>query len=174
MKGKIIIAGLMLSISLPGLAEQNQAARVDAEGYRKLLDQAFTLRQKRILNLNDFLRMARENNVVLLDTRSESAYKRLHLKGAVHLSFSAFTDASLAKVIPDKNTKILIYCNNNFLNNKPPIMTKRVEVALNHQTFANLYAYGYKNVYEMGSLVDIKDQRFELAGSDAEKFKAAK
>ena len=55
------------------------------------------------------------------------------------LPFSDFTDEKLAKVIPEKTTRILIYCNNNFSDNVNPIMLKRIELALNVPTFVNLW-----------------------------------
>ena len=41
---------------------------------------------------------------------------------------------------------------------------KRVEVALNIQTFINLHAYGYSNVKELGPLLDVKTTRIPFEG----------
>ncbi|HCJ80276.1 MAG TPA: rhodanese-like domain-containing protein, partial [Erythrobacter sp.] len=51
--------------------------------------------------------------------------------GAIHLNFSDFTDDKLAKIIPSRDTRILIYCNNNFTDNVAPVPVKRIELALN-------------------------------------------
>jgi hypothetical protein len=40
-----------------------------------------------------------------------------------------------------------------------PVVLKRVEVALNIQTFINLYGYGYKNVYELGDVINFNDPK---------------
>ncbi|MGQ0661896.1 hypothetical protein, partial [Sphingosinicella sp.] len=78
--------------------------------------------------------------------------------GAVNLPFTDFTAESLAAAIgPDVNRPILIYCNNNFRNNAPPVIRKLVTVALNIQTFINLVGYGYRNVYELNDVVDFND-----------------
>ncbi len=80
-----------------------------------------------------------------------------HIAGAVNLPFTDFTDQSLRAALRDPNMRILIYCNNNFSNNAAPVVLKRVELALNIQTFINLYGYGYRNVYELGDVVDFND-----------------
>ena len=42
-------------------------------------------------------------------------------------------------------------------------------MALNIPTYVNLYGYGYKNVYELNELVNVKDSRIEFEGSIAKK-----
>jgi hypothetical protein len=37
------------------------------------------------------------------------------------------------------------------------VILKRVQLALNIQTFINLYGYGYRNVYELADVVDFND-----------------
>ena len=91
------------------------------------------------------------------------------MKGALHLPFTDFTDEALRKVIPDKTSRILIYCNNNFLNEPQNFASKRVEVALNIQTFINLHAYGYTNVYELGPLLDVKKTKITFEGATVQK-----
>ncbi len=39
-------------------------------------------------------------------------------------------------------------------------------LALNIPTFLNLYGYGYRNVYELGELLDVKDPRLVFEGSE--------
>ena len=80
-----------------------------------------------------------------------------HIDGAVHLNFSDFTDAKLAETIPSKATRILIYCNNNFVDDVAPVPVKRMELALNVPTFINLYGYGYQNIYELDGSYEMAD-----------------
>jgi hypothetical protein len=86
-------------------------------------------------------------------------------KGAVHLDLTNATAADLAKVIPDKSTRILIYCNNNFLNEPTALASKAPPTSLNIYTFNTLYGYGYKNVYELGPLLDIKTSIIPFEGT---------
>ena len=114
-----------------------------------------------MVRLNVFLKISKEENVVILDSRSDFRFNRKHLKGAIHLNFTDFTQENLLELIPDPNTKILIYCNNNFngdpidfaskiaipknnpetqiLSNRKPIMP-----ALNIPMHISLFGYGYK------------------------------
>jgi hypothetical protein len=78
------------------------------------------------------------------------------VKGAKNLSLPDFTEEELAKVIPSKSTRILIYCNNNFLNEPKAFPSKNLSASLNVHTMNVLHAYGYTNVYELGPLIDIR------------------
>jgi hypothetical protein len=88
-----------------------------------------------------------------------------HIKGAKHLSLPDVTAEGLAKVIPAKTTRILIYCNNNFVNEPTALPAKAITASLNLYTFNTLYSYGYTNVYELGPLLDVKKSRLTFEGS---------
>jgi hypothetical protein len=153
------------------------------EDFKALVSEVEAYRQERLVDLDTFLKMSRQPGTILFDSRSDFRYERKHLRGAKHLSFPDFTAENLAKVIPDRKTRILIYCNNNFdgdpvdfatkvaprfdpppetqiLANRKPIM-----LALNIPTYINLYGYGYRNVYELGELVAVSDPRIKFEGS---------
>jgi hypothetical protein len=158
-------------------------ALVDYDDFKMLVATVEKHREDRLISLDSFLTMSRESHVVILDARSDFRFHRKHLKGAIHLAFTDFTQENLKKLIPDANTKILIYCNNNFngdqidfaskmslptsfpetqiLSNRKPIM-----LALNIPTFINLYGYGYKNVYELNELVNVNDKRITFEGTE--------
>lgn len=140
-------------------------ATIDYPGFLEISEEVMTLRATRLVSLAAFNEMAGEPNTIILDTRSAEAYAMGHIDGAVHLNFSDFTDEKLASVIGDTDTRVLIYCNNNFSDNVAPIMLKRVELALNIPTFVNLYGYGYENVYELGELVSIQDDEVNWVSS---------
>jgi hypothetical protein len=42
---------------------------------------------------------------------------------------------------------------------------KPLMMALNIPTYVNLYGYGYRNIYELHELVDVKDPRIAFEGS---------
>jgi phage shock protein E len=107
---------------------------------------------------------------VVLDARSDDKYQLLHVKGARHLSLPNFTEAELQKVIPNKGTRVLIYCNNNFENEPVAFASKVAKASLNIYTFNSLYSYGYTNVYELGPLLDIKKTKLQLAGTSAKEL----
>jgi rhodanese-related sulfurtransferase len=170
-------------------------AKVSFEDFKSLVQAVEPHRAKRLVDLDTFLQMSRKPGAVVFDSRSDFRFERIHLKGAKHLAFSDFTQGNLAKVFPDFGTTILIYCNNNFEGNEVDFATKAafpaapvesagktpspaqqiraqekpVTLALNIPTYINLYGYGYRNVYELNELVDVKDPRIEFEGSLAKK-----
>ncbi len=161
---RLLAAALVLSFAIGAPLAQAQekarpttAARIDYQGFRGLAEEVEAYRAVRLVSLADFQRIAREPNTIVLDARSADAFRQGHIDGAVNLPFTDFTDASLRRVLGDPNVRILIYCNNNFSNNAEPVMLKRVQLALNIQTFINLYGYGYRNVYELEEVVDFND-----------------
>jgi phage shock protein E len=154
MRTMFLYAALLLAG--PVSAQDNGSPLIDYAGFKSLTEQVEAHRQARLIPLADFQRRAEKGDVLLLDARSAAAFKQGHLKGAVNLPLPDFTADALAEVIganPDR--EILIYCNNNFINNRYPVRTKALPLALNIQTFINLYGYGYKNVYELGEAVDM-------------------
>ena len=91
-----------------------EKAYVDYDYFEKVTKDAKIQRASRLINFNTFIQYSNEPNTIILDTRSKKMYDRLHLKGAIHINFSEFTQDYLTSIIPDTNTRILIYCNNNF------------------------------------------------------------
>jgi hypothetical protein len=81
------------------------------------------------------------------------------------LSLPDVTAEELAKIIPDKSARILIYCNNNFVNEPTALPAKAITASLNLYTFNTLYSYGYTNVYELGPLLDVKKSALTFEGS---------
>jgi len=134
---------------------------IDMPGYLRTAHEAALHRESRRVSEAVFRRMSREPGTVILDARSAERYSEQHVKGAVNLSFPDITVESLARVLPDRNTRILIYCNNNFRNAEGPFPRKLAQASLNLSTFIALYTYGYRNVYELGPLVDPADSTLE-------------
>jgi phage shock protein E len=144
--------------AVPASAQQGEA-NVDYAGFGALTQDVEGYRESRLLAWEAFAAKAREPGVLLLDARSADAFAAGHIKGAVNLPFTDFTPESLAEVIGDKDRPILIYCNNNFVNDRPPVPMKISRLALNIQTFINLVGYGYPNVYELRSAIDFNDPK---------------
>ncbi|MEO0449801.1 MAG: rhodanese-like domain-containing protein [Pseudomonadota bacterium] len=159
-----LICGLLaiatfIGIGLAASAQEIPgSAEIDFAGFMDLGDEVFELREDRLLTLQAFNDMAETPNTIILDARSRYAFEEGHIEGAVNLPFSDFTDEKLADVIPSKDTRILIYCNNNFSDDAEPIPLKRVSLALNIPTFINLYGYGYENIYELGVLTETTNE----------------
>ncbi len=158
-----LLALALIIPSTPSTAEPKQrigSPLIDYDGFAGLTQEVRPHRSKRLLPVKAFMARAAKPEVLLLDARSKDAFAAGHIRGAVNLPFTDFTAESLAEVIgPNRDRAILIYCNNNFTDNKYPVATKAIQLALNVQTFVNLYGYGYKNVWELGDAVASNDPR---------------
>ena len=166
------------------------ASYVDFDRFLALAQEVRDHRANRMVSLEDFQEMSKDENTVILDTRTKAMYDAKHIKGAIHLEFSAFTQLELAKLIPDTNTRILIYCNNNLENDDLYFPTKSLSrpemermqilgqpnapkefpltMALNVPTYINLYGYGYRNVYELADLVSVYYHGIEFEGTEVQ------
>jgi hypothetical protein len=184
MKTKSIAIAVTLGLMapLPSWSKDYPKAKVSFADFKGLVSEVEAHRARRLVNLDTFLKMSQEPGTIILDSRSTFRYDRIHLKGARHLSFTDFTQDNLKTVIPSFDTRVLIYCNNNFEGNQTdfaskialppnPVATQMasqarpVMMALNIPTYINLYGYGYRNVYELDELVNVKDFRIHFEGS---------
>lgn len=139
---------------------------IDYSTFLNNAQQVKAARESRRLTEDQFLQAMAEPGVVVLDARSAEKFKLRHLRGAVNLSLPDFTAAELAKIIPSRDTRILIYCNNNFLRSERAFPSKAPAASLNISTYVNLATYGYTNVYELGPLVDVKTSKLPFEGDE--------
>jgi hypothetical protein len=147
---------------------------IDYAGFRQIVNEVQDVRESKRLTEAQFLRALAEPGVVVLDARSANAYALRHVKGAVSLPFTDFTEQSLAGVIPAKTTKILIYCNNNFMGSPASFPVKAITASLNLSTQASLRSYGYTNVHELGPALDVTKTAIPFAGSEVATLAAAR
>jgi hypothetical protein len=158
---------------------------VSLNDFQNLATEIEKHRAERLISLDSFIDLSKKENTIILDTRSKVRFDRKHLAGAIHLAFTEFSQSNLEKLIPDSDTRILIYCNNNFEGDQIDFRSKvaapektaminsngnPVMLALNIPTYLNLYGYGYKNVYELHELVHVDDQRAKFEGSALQNF----
>lgn len=138
---------------------------VDYRGFTQAALDLEKVRTQNLVSEEDFIRMMGEPKTIVLDARSKAKFDMMHVKGALHLDLTDFNAPALEKLIPDKATRVLIYCNNNFKNAEPSFPAKVATVALNVQTFINLHTYGYKNVKELAPLIEIEKVKLPMEGS---------
>jgi 3-mercaptopyruvate sulfurtransferase SseA len=158
-------------VLLAGLAQASPSRelrnpQIDYDAFARNVQEVRELRSQRRVTEEEFARMAREPGTVVLDARSDRLYRLRHIRGAVNLTFPEFTAETLAAVIPTRDTRVLIYCNNNFEGAPASMPVKAVASALNVSTFVSLHTYGYRNVYELGPALDVSRSRLEFAGSE--------
>jgi hypothetical protein len=168
MKKVFVVMLVILFVSAIANAQEKAALinpAIDMDGYLRISAEAAKYRESRRLTEDEFITVSREKGTVILDARSREKYNELHIKGAVNLSFPDITVESLKTLLPHKNTRILIYCNNNFTNAESPFPAKMATASLNLSTYISLYTYGYRNVYELGQLLDISKSKIDFVSS---------
>lgn len=166
MKNRSTWVGIILVASWGvARAEQIPNKLIDYEQFNHIVNTSGAKRESRRLTEAQFLAAMKEKGTVVLDARSAHRFAQRHITGAVNLPFTDFTAASLATVIPSKDTKILIYCNNNFIGDPIALESKAPAASLNLSTFTSLKAYGYENVFELGSLLDIRKTALPFSGT---------
>jgi rhodanese-related sulfurtransferase len=154
---------------------------IDMSGYLRTAQEAAKHRETHRVTEQEFIKMMGEKGTIVLDARSKEMFDRFHVKGAINLSFPNIDMESLPKLLPDKNARILIYCNNNFTNPAAPgaagqgngvnavareaMRPKAPAAALNISTFIALYGYGYKNVYELAPLIEPAKSKLEFVAN---------
>jgi hypothetical protein len=166
MRTLLVLSALWLVTPLAAVLaaepEPVQNPAIDMEGYLRVSRDAARHRESRRVSEAEFVRMSQEPGTVILDARSREKYDELHVKGAINLSFPDIAIESLKRLLPDRRTRILIYCNNNFANAEGPFPKKLDTASLNLSTYIALYNYGYRNVYELGPLIDIENTVLEF------------
>ena len=151
----LVLAAAVAASPLPAFAQEAAAnPQIDYPGVVELAGKVGEYRETRRLGWAEFATRARTEGAILLDARSETAFAQGHLDGAVNLPLPDFTAERLAEVLgPDTGRPIYIYCNNNFADDRPPVVVKKLQLALNIPTFINLVGYGYENVWELADVI---------------------
>lgn len=161
----LVFCGVVLIQSSVCFSNELANELIDYDAFKTQVSLVAEHRKNRRVSEDEFIRMSKEPNTVVFDARSTERFNQLHVKGAKHLSLPDITALELTKIIPNLNTRILIYCNNNFLNEPNAFPSKAPSASLNIHTFNVLYSYGYKNIYELGPLIDIRKSKIEFEGT---------
>jgi phage shock protein E len=152
----LIFALAMLAAPLTAQIPGRDAPEADYDAFLALAAEVKPYRSERLISIADFNTRKTKANVLILDARSEWAYKQGHIRGAINLPLSDFDAKSLAKIVGDNpDREILIYCNNNFNDDVRPVILKTGRTVLTIPTFIGLYAYGYKNIWELKGALDL-------------------
>lgn len=90
-------------------------------------------------------------DVVLLDSREEKEFKTSHLKEAICVGYDAFNLEQTKASIPDKNSKIVVYCS---LGIRSEDVAEKLKKA------------GYKNVFNLyGGIFEWKNNNMEVVNA---------
>lgn len=166
---RMVLPLLLACTAIPATAQPAALnPRMDYDGYAELIREVRPYRLARLIDWDTFAAAARERDVLILDARSERQFAAGHIAGAVNLPLTEFSEEALAEAIgPDRDRPILIYCNNNFREDRPPVVLKTGRLAINLSTFTHLYGYGYRNVRELGEVVTMDDPRIRWVAAES-------
>jgi hypothetical protein len=138
---------------------------IDYDEFQRIVVSSKSERESHRLTEAQFLTSREDSATIILDARSSARFQQRHIKGAINLPFTEFTAETLQNVIPSKDSKIVIYCNNNFLGDPVALASKMLSASLNLNTYTSLKAYGYTNIYELGPLLDVATTSIPFEGS---------
>jgi phage shock protein E len=165
-KMKTLLFTLFFSTGSILVAGQIPNPLIDYKEFQKIVAASASERESHRLTEPQFIEAIADKKAVLLDARSTSKYELRHIRGAVNLLFTDFTAETLAKVIPAKDTKILIYCNNNFEGSPVSFASKAPSASLNISTYTSLRSYGYTNIFELGPLLNVRTTSIPFEGTE--------
>ena len=129
MKEEMLIAAIVPSLIFGGCTQAAQTPQTQIEVPAGTYQQ---ISQQEAKQMMDEL-----ENALILDVRELSEYNEVHIPGATLLPLGTITEESAARVIPAKDTVVLVYCRSGNRSKKAS------------QTLADL---GYTNIYEFGGI----------------------
>jgi len=138
----ILIFSLLIISTFAGCSSKQKNAEQQSDK-KQLIGMAKTVTVVyKNVSMAEGLRIAEENpDAIILDVRRNDEYKDGHIPGARLLTMETITAESAAKVLPDKNQLILIYCRSG----------RRSKIAAQ-----SLLDLGYTNLIEFGGILDYK------------------
>lgn len=154
----LIAAGLFIML---GACEQVEAQETKAASFTRDLTPALAHRTTHLVDLDTFLQLSREANTVILDTRTPEEFARWHLFGAVNLPLSDMTLLKLADAVADRETRILIYGDENIREIAGREDFDVSTLPINLLTYISLHRYGYYDIYELGEIASRSDTRLD-------------
>jgi len=81
---------------------------IHSEGFLKLVNDAKT-RVREISVTDTQARLAKDQNVLLVDVREDDEWRDGHATGAKHLG-KGIIERDIEQQVPDKNTELILYC----------------------------------------------------------------
>jgi len=159
----LIAAGLFVGLAVfPASAqtpETLQSQDTKAAKFTRDLALALDHRLERIVSLDTFTQMYSEANTVILDTRTAADFAAGHIYGAVNVPLSEMSLLRLADAIDDRQTRILIYGDENIGEVSGRSDYDISTLPVNLLTYIGLHNYGYYEVYELGEKASFRDER---------------
>jgi len=136
MKKTVVLVLFFLVVAVSGCAKTDKKAAPQNGGENSVV--------YKNVSMDEGIRIAKDNpDAVIVDVRRAEEYKAGHIPGSVLLTMEKITEETAAKVLPDKNQLILIYCRSG----------RRSKIAAK-----SLLKLGYTNLIEFGGILDYKGE----------------
>ena len=136
-------ANLTYSVSMKQNADSEKLVKLANAVYLDVSDREVPVVYKNV-SMAEGLQIAKQNpDAIIVDVRRDDEYKAGHIPGAVLLTMETITADSAAKVLPNKNQMLLVYCRSG----------RRSKIAA--KTLLDL---GYTNIIEFGGILDYKGE----------------
>lgn len=127
---------------------QDKAADLKALNYLQYHQEAAKIDDKaHTVNLDQFLDLMKKKHTVIVDLRSPAEYEHEHIQGAIQFG-ADISKEKLEKLIPAKDTTILLYCS---FSLEPTRM-----IALTNVSLPQFILQGYPNTYKLGPIWESK------------------
>lgn len=121
------------------------------EGYFDDWEKIDKIRSERQIHYTKVPEILKKGDAIILDVRSKESYDCGHIKGAKNLSLTDITEKTLPKIVPSKQTKIIIYCEKTL---SPPVR----RMAATKIAFPIIYKLGYENIHEIEEVMYFDDK----------------
>ena len=136
-------ANLTYSVSMKQNADSEKLVKLANAVYLDVSEREVPVVYKNV-SMTEGLQIAKQNpDAIIVDVRRDDEYKAGHIPGAVLLTMETITADSAAKVLPNKNQQLLVYCRSG----------RRSKIAA--KTLLDL---GYTNIIEFGGILDYKGE----------------
>ena len=96
---RLLLFTSLITLSLPGLAEEKPWAP-------ETIDDVAIVTAEEAIDL-----ILANPDMPIIDSRKKAEYLKGHIEGAVSMLNTDMTEADLEAIVPDKDTRILFYCN---------------------------------------------------------------
>ncbi len=141
MKFTLVVLTICFGLTYPSYAQDPEKEERQSLSYQEYYDFAASFDyESHSIGVEEFKVLSTQDHTVILDLRALEAYKRGHIKGALHLGADV-TQEKMLSLVPDQETTLLLYCDNSLY------LTRMM--ALTDITLPQIYQLGYKKLYKL-------------------------
>jgi hypothetical protein len=131
-----VLVATLLAQGTGALADDESKKPLTFTDYQKSVQRVDISKHK--MTLETFKTSIKKKDTYLLDLREKDRYEQGRIKGALHIGPDV-TAEKLAKLVPDKNATIVVYCDNTLIPTR--------KISLTFAILPQILALGYPNTF---------------------------